>query len=1308
MYITKTVVVFTDPPFPTLPDKYQAVVEGTLADMDYTITVKEYFDLTGNRVALEYMKKGELYNIWFDYNNKQATYYHGSKCHVDNTLTDSILGNLNAGGSPHIINTAEALHLMNSTIRHYVNRTQIRGITVDQWQACLYWPPLHLNFTLDFYFTVQDWTGPITKHQIPVLAHVQGLQNGAKTIDHYYEYTDFRTTIVDFVVFETPAGIVCPGRPTKPLPPVPNFFHSKTELSTVGESKIYELEYWYDKDRNIIRTDQRLKYPFVGIQADTPVSIINDYNYGVKYVKNKLTGGCKMMKISDTDPQDFTREYNRTAQAANSLWYKVWLKDPGQFLKTDGNFTYTGQRSVRGLKCDLYSGTRQFGNNIAFFASYQYYVLAEGSSMYPDDGSSISKRVPVQLVITNEKDGIGVIETITQFSTDKPKMSAFDVSTCYPYNSSIVLNLRFQGSYKTGLHDELIESAHTALSSAMLVSPLRVQDVRLNYDNSIIYISAKLMDRSPAQLQFTFMKNYTSSSLNDKTFPSSLISSTHDCATVCVLNTDFICNSFDYCTTDSKNVCRLSQSRVGGGHTSSSTATQCQHFTRTVEAPSKPEINSSTAYTNLQLAIYSGRVKIQASLSYIPQPFVFSAFGSSVSYGLSYVIHKRTQQCTVSPISNSSFDVLTPTNENITGYVLRLKNPLEIFDLTQQFKYVGQSTIRTILCDVFEGQQTIDLGDGKQKAVVQFYFMAKNWEELSANSGQTVPSQPVSLKITAADSSDTIRYDISDFNEQHPDLTNFNLLPCYPGNKQRHFLIQFKQLYHPVLDTKLATFTKKVQMELSVLTGASPLRFQKPYVTYDGPNTYYLAIVVEQSPSLLDFTSISKLQGIYSMDASFPDVNSDLACAEICRNTSGFTCMSFDYCKTTKLCQLSKRHTIDGKLLRPNADCSHYSKTVDATSRPEPTVDAILNTLQNKIAEGSLVINLQMDNATVTKYPAAYLMRDVLRYDYGKETSETLSHFNRVKNQALHVLNDPSVRFVRYSPLSVDDCADKCRLHPTFDCESFSYCPDIGLCLLSDVHPAENARAFEPSQMCDLYPRKYSDSYSPTPSSIYIDTGSKKITGVTSVDICAKVCSNSTSFNCRSFDFCLGTSTCYLSDKHGLDIPKSKVAQTPSSSCTHYSKKYLLDYAVTYNRSYTGLTPSVFSNISLTGCSKLCSEYVSYACGSFIYCASTRTCNLYSSLTKYVHSNIIPSTTCDLYSRRFKNTDVQPPPPQQNQFTGKKYSGGTMAAVGFGMLVPGLLLGAALLYFIKTKPLIDRKYEREMSLINREQNDQNE
>lgn len=75
----------------------------------------------------------------------------------------------------------------------------------------------------------------------------------------------------------------------------------------------------------------------------------------------------------------------------------------------------------------------------------------------------------------------------------------------------------------------------------------------------------------------------------------------------------------------------------------------------------------------------------------------------------------------------------------------------------------------------------------------------------------------------------------------------------------------------------------------------------------------------------VDFTKTSQRVGVYSMDATYVDVLSDYQCADMCRNMTGFTCLSFDYCPLKKQCQLSRRHTPDGQLLKINAYCDHYS-----------------------------------------------------------------------------------------------------------------------------------------------------------------------------------------------------------------------------------------------------------------------------------------------------------------------------------------------------------------------------------------------
>ena len=41
------------------------------------------------------------------------------------------------------------------------------------------------------------------------------------------------------------------------------------------------IKVWYDRTRNIVRSDNRLPVARAGLAKDTLVSIIDDYNYGI-------------------------------------------------------------------------------------------------------------------------------------------------------------------------------------------------------------------------------------------------------------------------------------------------------------------------------------------------------------------------------------------------------------------------------------------------------------------------------------------------------------------------------------------------------------------------------------------------------------------------------------------------------------------------------------------------------------------------------------------------------------------------------------------------------------------------------------------------------------------------------------------------------------------------------------------------------------------------------------------------------------------------------------------------------------------
>ena len=81
-----------------------------------------------------------------------------------------------------------------------------------------------------------------------------------------------------------------------------------------------------------------------------------------------------------------------------------------------------------------------------------------------------------------------------------------------------------------------------------------------------------------------------------------------------------------------------------------------------------------------------------------------------------------------------------------------------------------------------------------------------------------------------------------------------------------------------------------------------------------------------------------------------------------------------------------------------------------------------------------------------------------------------LQHFIPSRQKVVLMNND-----AQFKGVSVDQCASKCLSEMTFDCLSFDYCFDTGICLLSHIHPDQNPKLVVTHQMCDLYARELSN-----------------------------------------------------------------------------------------------------------------------------------------------------------------------------------------------------------------------------------------
>lgn len=1381
MYCTTYNGTNTGPPLPDLPDQYSTTIEANLVEANLSVTGYEYFDHPGNRATLKIEAKDILYTIVFDYASDELFYVSKGQCTTHNLTEDNnniLFGNVTGPkGGFHTFTAGGALHFSKAFGEKYMKPAVVRGIQCDWWRSCLYWPQLKANFTLDYYFTAKNWSDPINYPQIPVRALATGVYvdklGQTKNFTHYYDYIDFRTSIPDdTTVFETPKGVVCQRKKSKPVPQLMSFYHYRQEIIQDGNNKIFQADVWYDKEYRYIRYDYRTAAAVAPLFTASPITEIHDYNYGVRYTKDQVTGRCVSSAISNSS---FDVAENTTVTNQNGS-YVIHMKDPMQLFYLDDSYVYTGKRYARGLQCNVFTSSRDdypvpgVGRVSAIF---EYYFLADGLVEEPDDGSTTPSDVPVYLEVTVPSINYHVIYNFVDFDEEHPDMSIFDVSTCYSESSKLQFQVRFPGSYKSGTSGQIILNTGRYFREIMNVNPIRVQDVRLDYDNSQIYVSATLIDRSPYQAQFTYLAGKEIERHDDKIYPMSAAHNISDCARLCVTNSDWVCNSYDFCPLDPKGICRLSKLHIGDG-TAVVINSSCDHFSRTVNGPAKPEPSINDAYTLLQQAVYNGNLQFFVSLTGVnsitykavdisvtfgwlsPKPlpklsgqFSYheeitipqykSVFNTHVYYdsdfklvrydlvntqpspplftsdpistihdyssGLAYTLDKKEGNCTIAPITNNSFDVGSGHN---AGFVIKMKSPIDLFYLNGTYRYAGQRTIRGILCDVFEDKRSdFRFGDNPlpQVAVFQFYFMSNDWQEMSEDDGTAVMSQPIALVVSSSAGGYTLTYNFYDFSEQHPDLSNFDIRSCYVGNQLRHFLIKFQGQYHPILDTNLKEFTKNVQQQLSFSTSASFLRFQDPQITYtDDGYVYYLATMVEQAPYLLDFTKTSNNVAIYAADKTINDVRSDVDCAALCRKEDTFNCESFDYCGHAMKCQLSKKHAAQsGQGTRLSQICDHYSKTVDNVAPVEPTVNEAFIIIKNTVYEVGL--NVSVYDSTTGKtaiFHAVLFDEDILRPDSQATTSENLKHFIPSRRKVIIPNSD-----IQFKGLSVDQCASKCLTEPTIDCQSFDYCFDTGRCLLSKMHPDQNISLVVTKLVCDLYARTYLDSYKAYPGQTLQTTGDAQISNIFSADFCAQKCSKYTTFSCKSFDFCATSNTCILKRTHILDMPKS--LKNTNTVCMHYSRNYIHDFDVAKAHNFVVGSSLQINNVtSKDGCAKLCIENSGASCHGFVFCQTSAVCTIFGvTPDKSTKNNITADPKCDLYTRKYfpsgnpygANTQAQ-----KSSSSSSGYSGGAMAGLAVGMLIPGMVIGAALLYFMRTKRLVEEEQLR-MGFVNMSHDD---
>ncbi|XP_064606903.1 uncharacterized protein LOC135471555 [Liolophura sinensis] len=651
--------------------------------------------------------------------------------------------------------------------------------------------------------------------------------------------------------------------------------------------------------------------------------------------------------------------------------------------------------------------------------------------------------------------------------------------------------------------------------------------------------------------------------------------------------------------------------------------------------------------------------------------------------GVAYVTDQLLGNCSIVPIEATAFDVTekktgkSPSAASDPRYAVRIKNPQEMFFLDDSYDYVGQRTIEDKLCDLYVSNRTdfvVPGTTGPYRTIFEFYFLSTDWTEETNDGISAASAYPVRLILSAEDIGFQSIYNFYDFNEEHPDLTNFDITQCFSEDEMTDFQVHFSGRFIPLVDQNRKYFELEARLGLAKYAGISPIRLQRSSFHYNTWSFYLEMTLLDRPPMTAQFHKYNGKVLANNNDKSVPDEGDPNMCANLCITETSFVCNSFDICPRKNMCFLSKS-TVDDGVLLDNSQCSHYSRNIVNQTIIGAQASTAYSILKTLIYKNMVTVQIPLPAGKMKNYRAISIRNNIVRDITEAPTLSSgakLSQFTSVRNKALRGNNEDLLPGV-----TVDDCAAACVDEDVFFCQSFEYCFNTGDCHLSKRHPGEVPSMIIDSNNCDLYSRNYSSKYTKTPGTVILERGQVIYQKIVGAEMCAKLCSDLHKFTCKSFQYCDDISTCALSPTHFMDIPRSDIKAEPL--CDHYTRNYIDDFKFIKGRQLALTNNQIIEGVTVGECAKICAEQGT-GCLGFDYCGNDTYCRLTSDSVKNVGQVTLESNAfCNHYSRQYYSdgSSVTSFSVKNQKDSSLIYGNGSAAALGVIMFLMGILLTVA-------------------------------
>lgn len=384
-----------------------------------------------------------------------------------------------------------------------------------------------------------------------------------------------------------------------PRPSLTSQFSCRLEIVCTRHNLVNTYDLWYDSLSKLIRVDRRDATAGPPYYSPFTITTIHDFNKGVAYNIDRQRGNCSVTPIPVDNFNGFHQPVNLTLVNITGIEI-LTLKNPEQMFYLDPTYVFTGQKTVRGILCNVFESKRSDFSigSTSEHSIFQYYFQAKNWEYEADSHEDITLQEPIQLNILDFERNEFIIVNFYDFNDESTAFDLYNIASCFTDDQKIEFWLQFNQTYHTYLETQewqFRQGLQLALSQGAKVSQLRIQNMQVTYNRDTTFVIATLLG------EVLSINHFIETGLTSPYTASVMVSQqdVEGCAASCYYGRQLICNSFDLCP---DQTCYLSTLHNPDGNVTDPKVS-CRHFSRLVNG-TEPEAQLEDAFTTIKDLVY--------------------------------------------------------------------------------------------------------------------------------------------------------------------------------------------------------------------------------------------------------------------------------------------------------------------------------------------------------------------------------------------------------------------------------------------------------------------------------------------------------------------------------------------------------------------------------------------------------------------------------------------------------------------------------------------------------------------------------